>query len=81
MRDALRRPVMTACFLSALLAACQVGGGHDPVRNPGDGLNRHVPDNYGRAAAACRRDGLEPGTPDYEACVRERALDRAGRFP
>ena len=65
-----------------LLAACQTtGGGHEPVRKPGGGFNRYVPDYYGKSAESCRFDGLSPGTPAYEACVRDRALDRMGRFP
>ncbi len=65
-----------------LLAACQTAGGvPEPVRNPGQGLNRYVPDTYGKAAESCRFDGLSPDTPAYETCVRDRALDSAGKHP
>ncbi len=75
-----RLPLAAAAVL--LLAACQTAGGvPEPVRNPGQGLNRYVPDTYGKAAESCRFDGLSPATPAYETCVRDRALERAGKHP
>ena len=64
-----------------LLAACQAATTSAPVKSPGKGLNRQVPDYYGRSAYECQADGLSPGTQAYDDCVQIRALENLGKHP